>query len=301
MVLSNKTQNENHVLEALHCRWSSGLFQGQYVAASADAKRGISLYHADPHHHLAALFGGHDPGVCACGVSGWALTALGHVQSGPAKAAASVELADTLTHAHSLAHALMHHANASAVAHSATRLAEISERFNFPPHLSDGRFLQAWVDSEAGNAVSGLHRMTAEYGRVVAIGPMPMFYTALYAEALSKAGRVQAALSVIEQSLRGRPQDVGFHISEVYRIRGDCFHMLGQPEAASRDVKTAAAIAEKQGAKLLRLRATTAGLKLTQKDRETALGMMRLKDVISQMPADADGPDLVEARDMLTS
>jgi class 3 adenylate cyclase/tetratricopeptide (TPR) repeat protein len=308
VILSRNSGDDGHVLEGLHCRWSTALFQGRLEIAHRDADKGISLYDSHRHHRLAGTFGGHDPGVCACGSGGLALTVLGHLQAGPVRAAQGVELAETLTHAHSLAHALMQHAIASAIArncaaveNSATRLVKVSERFNFPPHLSGGRFLQGWAQFNTGNAVSGLNRMTAEFGRLVAIGPLPLFYVALYAEVLSKAGRAEQVLSVVDQSLQGRPSEVGFHISEVYRIRGNCFRILGQPKAASRDLKQAAGIAKKQGAKLLRLRVTATSLQLAYNDRDKEMGMAALKEMLSQMPADADGPDLFEARALLDS
>jgi len=306
VLLSDQSRDDGHVLEALHCRWSSGLFRGQFVAAAADAERGISLYDRGRHHRLALLFGGHDPGVCACGVRGWAQIATGHRQAGLASARAGVELADALSHPHSLAHGLANHASAAAIArdcaaveHSGRRLGELAARFNFPPQEMISRFLLAWVENQTGNANAGLNRIVAEFSRTLAISPVGLLYTALYADMLCQAGRPEEALTVIEQSFQGIRDDVGIYVSELYRIRGDCLHRLGRTEEAKQNFRKSIAIADRQGARLLKLRTAATLLRLASGADDRDAAKAELAKARHLIPADPTSPDLNEVQALL--
>jgi class 3 adenylate cyclase len=306
VVLSDNSRDDSHMLEALHCRWSSGLFRGQFVAAGLDAERGTSLYDRGRHHRLALLFGGHDPGVCACGVRGWAQIATGHRQVGLATALSGVKLADELAHPHSLAHGLANHASAAAIArdwaaveHSGIRLGELAVRFNFPPQQMVSRFLLAWVENQTGNAKTGLDQMVAEFSRTLAISPVGLLYTALHADALCKAGRLEEALAVINQSFQGIRQDVGIYVSELYRIRGNCLHLLGRTQEAKQDHRKSIAIADRQGARLLKLRTAATLLSIADGADHRDVARAELEKALRLIPADPTSPDLNEVQALL--
>ncbi|HEY5412313.1 MAG TPA: AAA family ATPase, partial [Caulobacteraceae bacterium] len=139
VVISGQSDDEDHKLEALHCRWSSGLFAGDCVATRQDSERGIELYDSERHHRLGLIFGGHDPGVCAFGARAIALAYSGDIDGGLASLSEAIALAETLGHPHSLGHAMVQGLTMTNIvpAHLlsgyAERLLELGRKFNAPP------------------------------------------------------------------------------------------------------------------------------------------------------------------------
>ena len=61
--LARRSADNNLLLEAYHCRWSTAYFRGEVAASLDDSRVGIEMYDLDRHRHLGHAFGGHDPGV----------------------------------------------------------------------------------------------------------------------------------------------------------------------------------------------------------------------------------------------
>jgi tetratricopeptide (TPR) repeat protein len=187
----------------------------------------------------------------------------------------------------------------AAVEHSGRRLVELAARFNFPPHETVGRFLLAWVENQTGNANAGLNRLIAEFNRTLAISALGILYTAVYADSLCKAGRLEETLTVIDQSFQGIRQDVGIYVSELYRIRADCLHRLGRATEAKRDLGKAMAIADQQGARLLKLRTAATRLRLASGADDRDVARAELEKEMRLIPADPTSQDLNEVQALL--
>jgi hypothetical protein len=62
--LAQRLQHPDLLIEAHHALWSTLFFGGELAAARSHQNQELRLYDAQRHRAHAALYGGHDPGVC---------------------------------------------------------------------------------------------------------------------------------------------------------------------------------------------------------------------------------------------
>jgi tetratricopeptide (TPR) repeat protein len=299
VLLSEQSNDDAHVLEALHCRWSSAIFRGQCVGSIRDAERGMTLYERDRHHRLAAIFGGHDPGVCAYGVAASSQVTAGQFGAAIENMVQAIALAEDLNHPHSIGHSLMVGLSVAAGAFDYERarewsekLAAVAEAYNFPPHRAIAAFFLQWIDARTGNL--NLERLRSTFDSVVRIGPLTLLYVALYAEELLKAGHADEALEVIDHHLATLKFGFGYYLAEVYRVRGECLAALGRVDDADEQLKQAHELATELGSHVFALRAALARIKLGA-DRASAVSEF---DRSLAAMGDPDWPEIVAARSM---
>jgi class 3 adenylate cyclase/tetratricopeptide (TPR) repeat protein len=263
VLLSEQSHDDAHVLEALHCRWSSALFRGECAISIRDAKRGSELYREDEHHRLAAIFGGHDPGVCAHGVAGSSHVTAGQFEIAIQNIMDGLALAEHLDHPHSIAHALMNGLSVASAAADydhlqewAQALARVAETYNFPPQRAVAAFFLEWGRARAGKP--DIERLRSTFDQVVAIGPLTLIYVSLFAGELLKAGEAAEALQVIDHFVGSLKFPFGYFLPDVYRVRGECLAALGRTEEAIGQLEEAEKMARDQGSELFALRAGVA-------------------------------------------
>ena len=303
VLISEQSDDEDHRLEALHCRWSSELFRGDYTKAGEDARRGTELYDRDRHHGLGLIFGGHDPGVCAFGVRGQAMAFAGDLEGACGFVDAAVALGEALEHPSSLAHGLITGLVVGTVARApevlrpyAERMLELGRKFNAPPQQAMGAYHLAWADAEQGEGSRGLEQMGALYDRVTKLGPIILLYKAMYVGQLLKAGRAEEALAVADRAVADlRYPDMGLCLSELFRVRGECLAALGRVDEAIPELVRAEAMAKRDGAGLLQLRAAVSLHRAESSPRSTEA----VKAAFAVLPPDRTGPDFIEARAIL--
>ena len=267
VALSEQSRNDAHVLEALHCRWSSAMFRGDCFGSIRDATRGAKLYRRDRHHRLAAAFGGHDPGVCAHGVAGSSQVTAGLFDAAMRNIMDAVDLANDLSHPHSIAHALMVGLYVAAtmrdfdrVQEWASSLSEVADRYNFPPQRAVAAFFTEWSKAQTGEL--DLERLRSTFNEAFARGPITLVYIGLYTQELLKAGKTEEALRVIDDFVGTLKSPIGYCLPEIYRVRGECLAALGRPKEARDQLMRAGELAVAQGAELFALRAALARARL---------------------------------------
>lgn len=267
VLLSEQSNDDVHVLEALHCRWSSGMFRGQCDGSIRDAERGMTLYQRDRHHGLAAIFGGHDPGVCAHGVAASSQVTAGHFEAATDNVIEAVALAEDLNHPNSIGHALMVGLSVTAGSLDYERarqwsrqLAELAETYNFPPHRAVAAFFLEWVDARTGKL--NLDRLRSTFDTAVRLGPLTLLYVALHAEELLKAGHADEALKIIDYHLETLKFPFGYYLAEVHRVRGECLAALGHVDEANEQLKQSHELATELGSHLFALRSAMARIRL---------------------------------------
>ena len=302
VVISGQSDDEGHKLEALHCRWSSGLFAGDCIATRQDSEHGIELYDRERHHRLGLIFGGHDPGVCAFGARAIAMAYSGDVEGGLASLSECIALAEALDHPHSLGHAMVQGLSLTNVAPThlvsgyAERLLQLGRKFNVAPQQTTASYHLAWVAAELGDRSAGLEQMAALYDRVTATGPNIRLFKIMYVDQLLKADRADDALAFADKALaEQRVPDRGIGLPDLHRLRGDCLAALGRREEAVSDFLRAEALAKRDGAGLLRLRAAVS-LHHTDPDKGSR---QRLEAALAAFPSSWTGRDVVEARSLL--
>ena len=298
VALSDQSRDDGHVLEALHCRWSSGMFRGEVPGSIADTERGVRIYKRDRHHRLAALFGGHDPGVCAHGVAASCQVTAGQFEAAMRNAIDAVALAEELRHPHSIAHALMVGLYVAVTAGDLEnlnkwieQLAAIADTYNFPPQRAVAAFFRDWEIAQSGEWDA--QRLRSRFDTVIAIGPITLVYIAMFAEELLKHGETEEALSVIDRLLGTLKFPFGYFLPEVYRIRGQCLAALGRQVEANDQFRQAVELASEQGSQLFALRASLARTRMCGKHESATSDIQTALAAIG----DSQWPEIVAARE----
>ena len=303
VLLSEQSNDDSHVLEAIHCRWSSAMFRGECTTSIVDADRGTTLYRRDRHHRLSAVFGGHDPGVCAFGVAGSSRVTAGQFTAAMRNVTDAIALAEDLRHPHSTAHALMTSLSTAATtgAYDSVRkwgeaLAAVAETFNFPPQRAVAAFFLEWTRAQTGDL--DLERLRSSFNTVVTIGPLTLVYIALYAEELLKAGQTEEALSIIDHFVGALKFSFGFFLPEIYRVRGECLAALGRSDEAIDQLQSAGDLAAEQGSELFALRAAVARARHCKSPEARASAIEAVKSSLAAIDT-TDWPELEAAREMV--
>jgi hypothetical protein len=177
--LAQASGNSELVLEAYHCRWSTAFFRGDVDGALADGRIGMAEYDIERHRHLGILFGGHDPGVCAHGVSALALQMKGEAGKAAPVVARMIELGEALDHPNSLAHALYEWGLVSQIAddrpatrEAALRLAALAEKFRLLPYGPASAIWVAWADANKTGFKDAAQVIDAEIEHAISTGPI---------------------------------------------------------------------------------------------------------------------------------
>jgi hypothetical protein len=105
--LAEQADDDDLRLEAHHSAWGRIWF-GEFAVAQEHVKRGLALYSPAKHAAHAWTYTGHDPGVCAWAHRSSSLWFLGYSEQAAETAHRAVALAEQITHAPSVAHALNH-------------------------------------------------------------------------------------------------------------------------------------------------------------------------------------------------
>jgi hypothetical protein len=235
-----------------------------------------------------------------------ALVILGRIDDGLSCAVSCIFLADELAHPQSTAHGLTQGAIAATIARDhavvyqyGRRLAELADKFNFPPQSTISSFLLGWVEAQERSARRGLSRMAAEFNQVMRICPHPEIFAAVYAEELLKTGRAEDALATVDRAFPLHIADTGFYLPEMHRIRGDCLLALGYKAEAHEALVRADVTASRQGANLFKVRAGASLVRLrTGSDGEIS-AKLALQTDLSQLSGNKTLPDFTEAQALL--
>src|SRR5262249_2135654 len=114
----------------------------------------LALYDPDRHASLAALYGNHDPGVCALGHGAWAHELCGEPEQASGKGGQAVALARTLGHPFSEAHSLLYTARVHQFRGDWTKTREHAESAARMAHERGFVQLQAWAAVMGGWALA---------------------------------------------------------------------------------------------------------------------------------------------------
>ena len=265
VTLAQRSSDSDLLLEAYHCRWSTGFFRGDVAEALVDSRIGIETYDLPRHRHLGQAFGGHDPGVCAYVVHANLLQLSGDRELAKLRYEQGVALGETLDHPNSVCHALHNGAigqqlvgDREGTFASARRAASLAEKFGLPLWRASSLVLAAWATAMGSGIADAAQQIDAELAAATAAGPLPQYYLGLAAEVLRAAGRPAEALAHLDRAIAGIDEPgVGFYIPEIYRRRGECLLALSREnkDEARQAFAAARDIALRQGAVILQRRA----------------------------------------------
>jgi class 3 adenylate cyclase/tetratricopeptide (TPR) repeat protein len=310
VTLGRQSSNADLLLEAFHCRWGTAFFRGDVGTALDDSREGVARYDRAQHSWMGAVFGGHDPGVCAHCVQAMTLCLSGTLGQVNSCLEQALSLADALKHPHSLAHALQNAAlahqlsgNHEALDRVSQRAIELADKYNFPPQRAHAVMLSGWLQAVGQDSEQGLELMETEFARGAAIGPLFRFYAALLAEARAKFAKVSDALTVLQWAIESVTEPgIGFGVPELYRLQGTCLLRLDSPkeEEAMTSLQMAVDIAKQQNAALFQLKAAIDMANAANSIGQPERGLQPLRDSCANLPEGFDAPVLNEAKVLLS-
>jgi class 3 adenylate cyclase len=310
VTLAQHSTDQNLLLEAFHCRWSTAYFRGDVATALKDSREGIERYDPARHSWMGPVFGGHDPGVCAHQVHAATLCLSGFIGEGNERFEQALSLAERLKQPHSLAFALQNgmlisqlSGDPKAVERVGERLIELADKYNFPPLRAHARLLCGWARALGQDAEAGLEMMEAEFPRASAIGPLFRYYAALLAEARAKFGKISEALAVLRWALDTVTEPgIGFCVPELYRLQGVCLLRLDldNEEEAMTSLQMAVDLAKQQNAALFQLKAAIDMANAANSMGQPERGLQPLRDLCASLPEGFDAPVLAEATQLLS-
>jgi tetratricopeptide (TPR) repeat protein len=291
-------------LQAHHSAWATLLWSGRLLESFEHVRQGLSLYDRDKHRSHALTYGGHDPGVCACGQGALVSWLLGYPDQAVQSARDGIGLAGALSHIPSVGHSLMLAALTHYLRRDVPMVLDCSERLIALGREHGLAQYQAWGDIAHGWALAQIGRVDvglSELRRVLSLCSastklLSAVFSTMLAEAELRLGSVAEAITILE---------AGDRESIDLFWRAGILHVKGLALAAQDDREAAACfrasldIAREQQAKSLELRAATSLAQLYQHQSRRPEARDLLAPVYDWFTEGFDTLDLKQAKALL--
>ena len=309
--LAQRLEDPDLLLEAHHALWTSLFSGGELAAARMHQEQGLRLYDPQRHRAHAALYSGHDPGVCCRYRAAPTLWLLGYPDQAVASSQAALALAQQLAHPLSLALALywaavLHHLRREAPltqAHAEAAMTLATDQ-EFPQQIAQATPLRGWALAASGHGEEGIaqiHQGLAAYRATRAIRDRP-YYLALLAEASAQVGQTAEGLEAVAEALATVAKSaVRWWEAELHRLKGELLLQcsVAQPGEAEACFQQALDVARRQQAKSLELRAAMSLSRLWQQQGKRDAARQMLSEVYGWFTEGFDTADLQEAKGLL--
>jgi tetratricopeptide (TPR) repeat protein len=185
----------------------------------------------------------------------------------------------------------------------AEELTAVSMEYDHPFFAMQGQMLRGWALAQRGDVEAGLPlvRMGIEDERRQSIRMYEPHSRALLAETLALAGEWEEAMDEVTEAL-AYAEECGnvFWNAHLLKLQGDYLQALSLPAAkAEACYRRAIAVAQRQGAKSLELRATTSLCRLWQQQGKQAEARQMLTEIYGWFTEGFTTVDLQEAKALL--
>jgi len=236
-----------------------------------------------------------------------ALAYAGYVDQARSRMNEALSEARRLKHAHTLAHVLVFTdwidwLVSSPIVHSEETIG-LAREHGFPHYLGWGLAYRGKSLIELGQAQQGAALLTeglAELRASEGVVSTPMLLTWL-AEAhtmLGESAKAQSYLAEAAQVVEATEERVS-EAELLHRVTGDLLNAKGDRDAAERSYRQALAVAERQGARLLQLRASTSLAQLWRDQGKGAEALALLTPIYGCFTEGFDTAVLQEAKTLL--
>jgi predicted ATPase/class 3 adenylate cyclase len=309
--LAQRLEDPDLLLEAHHALWATLFFGGELVAPRPHLERGMRLYDPQRHRAHAALYSGHDPGVCCRHIAAHSLWLLGYPDQAVASSQAALALAQQLTHPFSLAFslnwaAMLRHLRREAPltqAHAEAAITIATEQ-GFSQQLAQNTPLRGWALAASGHGEEGMAQIRQGLAACRALGAVQFqpYYLALLAEASAQMGQTAEGLEALAEALPTLAKSrARWWEAELHRLRGELLLQSPgtQPEEAEACFQQALDIARRQQAKSLELRAAMSLSRLWQRQGKREAAYELLAPIYGWFTEGFDTADLQEAKALL--
>jgi predicted ATPase len=307
--LAERLQDQDLLLEAHHALWASYFLGGELAAARPHFEQGLRLYEPQRHRTHAALYSGHDPGVCCHQLAAPSLWLLGYPDQAVANSQAALALAQQLAHPYTLTLALyfaamVHHLRREVplTQARAEALMSVATDQEFPLHVAQAMPLRGWTLAESGQGEEGIaqiHQGLAAYQATGATRDRP-YYLALLAEASAKVRQTTEGLAALAEALAALAKSgVPWWEAELYRLRGELLLSADNEAAAEACFHQALDIAPRRQVRSLELRAAMSLARLWQRQGKQDEAHELLAPIYGWFTEGFDTADLQEAKALL--
>ena len=289
---------------------ASLLSAGQFAAARSHLEEGVARASAE-RPSLSVLRQGAAPAVQCCAYLGMVLWFLGFPDQSQRRTEEALALARKFAHPYSLAHAFMAASLTRQLCRDGRGLQVQSEAMmslaveqDFAYLLALSQLMQGWALVDQGQQPAGLLQMQQGLTALDALRAehlRPYFLVRL-AEAYRAGGHFKDGVRMLNETREVVQRSGGyFYESEFHRLEGELLLDLtpqNQGQAAAR-FQQALAIARRQGAKSLELRAATSLARLWLSQGNSPEAQATLGGILGWFGEGFATPDLREAKALL--
>ena len=304
--LAQQVHDAALLLEAHHALWATLFFTGEFTSARAHLEQGRALYDPQQHHAYALLYGGHDTGVCCLSVGACVLWLLGYPdQALQAFIRRSSSARSLRTRIVWLAPCTLLPSSTSFVVRgrqprSGPRWRSRSLGSRVRPMVGAGNDPAGLGAGLAGTGSRGLAQMCQGLSAHRATGAEQerTYFLALLAEGYRGTGEVQEGLCVLAEALAAaHNRGERYCEAELHRLKANCCSCsLRTSTLRPKPASTALAIARRQQAKSLELRAAMSLSRLWQQQDKRMEAHALLAPIYGWFTEGFDTADLQEAK-----
>ena len=308
LLLTSTEKDTARRLEAHHSAWFTRFFGGEPAPARSHCDEGRRLYDLERHGSLAALYGGHDPGICARYTGAWSEWLLGYPDRALASVRDAVRLAEGLAHPLSLDIAHLYQAVLRLFRREPDMVfqsAAAAERLASEQHLAlilDPSLLRSSALLAQGETEQAVAAIPERVAKPATIGAYQYraYHLALLSEVLDRMGNHEGALAALASALAWVEQSgERWWEAEIHRLKG--VSLLSQEKFAESEAsfERSIRIARRQQAKSLELRGATSLTRLRRNQGRRKQGHDLLAPIYGWFTEGFDTPDLKEAKALL--
>jgi predicted ATPase len=255
---------------------------------------------------------GHDPKVASCMYVAWTLWGLGYPEQAQHRDQDGVTLAARLAHPYSRAYALLYTAMLHQFLHEAPAglqvRAEAAMEFcmaqGFETYLAHSMPLRGWALAAQGDSEEGIVQIHQGLTTLRGMGVelLRPYQLALLAEAYGQGSQPEAGLRTLAEALEiVERTGERFYEAELHRLTGELMlqHAVPDETRAETPFQQALAVARRQGAKSLELRAAKSLSRLWQQQGKRAEAYELLAPIYGWFTEGFDTADLQDAKVLL--
>ena len=309
--LSQRLDHEDFVLQAHHSRWTNFYLIGDARITRADTQIGIRMYDIERHRHHRHIYGGHDPGICACGVGANAAWLTGHADEALTLADHAIAISEKIEHPFSECLAWMWSTQAAwgvrdhkLARDRAEALLRVSERHNFRQWVGLGMVIGGACRVQAGETDFGLKLVEEGLGQQRQFGHSSLqgYVDTIAAMVHLEVGSSGRALELLAEAVDVNaktgarvlhPETLRLHTETLLATR-----QIDIPQAITR-IEVAVGLARQQGALALEWRAVSTLARLHASTGRHDLARELLQTHFSAYSEDFESPDLVDGKQLL--
>jgi predicted ATPase len=326
--MAQRSNDSALLLEAHRALGSTVLWLGEFPLARTHLEQASALYDPQQHRALAFVHGGADPGVSCLSEVARTLWFLGYPDQALERTEAALSLAHELSDPFSLGYALVFAAGVHqfrregrAAQERAESAITLATEQGFSALVSAATIRRGWALAQQGHEEEGLAEMHQGLAARQASGAglAQPYFLALQAEVYGRLGQHEQGLVLLADALSAVETNGEHRLeAELYRLRGEI--LLAQEVKSQKPVlspvegekgksqkweeaeacfQQAIAIARRQSAKSLELRAVIGMSRLWQQRGENAEAQQLLAEVYSWFTEGFETADLQEARALL--